>query len=160
MSGPCEQHTTVNSSLSGQELLKSCVNSVGFKKSSTMNKKLDQRKYPRFQVRTGVGAAVGKTKIGTIANISRGGLALSCFDIMGEDEKGQRGSTELSIVHEEGFSLKKVPCKILGECSSTQNVFGSSINQCNIQFSELTPEQKSQIEKFLDQFTNKTLISQ
>jgi hypothetical protein len=125
-----------------------------------MKKKLEQRKYPRFRVRTGVGVAVGETKIGTIANISRGGLALSCFDCMGEDEKGQQGSTELSIVHEEGFSIEKVPCKILGECSSTKNVFDSSINQCHIQFSELTPEQKSQLENLLDHFTDKLIISQ
>jgi hypothetical protein len=103
-----------------------------------MKKQTEQRTYPRFQVRTGVGAALGETKIGTIANISRGGLALNCFDCRGEDEKGWRGPPELSIVHEEGFSLKNVPCKIFGECSPTQNVFGSSINQCHTQFSELT----------------------
>ena len=125
-----------------------------------MKKQPDQRTYRRFQVRTGVGAALGESKIGTIANISKGGLALSCFDCRGEDAKGWRGPSELSIVHEEGFSLENVPCKIIGECSSTQNVFSSSINQCHIQFSELTPEQKSQLEDFLDYFTDKHINSQ
>jgi hypothetical protein len=125
-----------------------------------MKKQAEQRTYPRFQVRTGVGAALGESKIGTIANISRGGLALNCFDCRCEDEKGWRGPPELSIVHEEGFSLKNVPCKILGECSPTQNVFGSSINQCHIQFSELSPEQKSRLEDFLDYFTDKPITNQ
>jgi len=125
-----------------------------------MKKQTEQRTYLRFQVRTGVGAALGETKIGTIANISRGGLALSCFDCGGEDEKDWRDPSELSIVHEEGFSLKNVPCKILGVCSPTQNLIGSSINQCHIQFGELTPEQKSQLENFLDYFTDKPITSQ
>jgi len=123
-------------------------------------KQPDQRAYPRFQVRTGVGAALGETKIGTIINISRGGLSLSCFNCNGLNEKGRQCTQELSILHENGFSLKNVPCKILGECSSTQNTFDQSIKQCHIQFSELTPEQKSQLEKFLDYFTDKPITSQ
>ena len=125
-----------------------------------MKKQPDQRTHPRFQVRIGVGAALGETKIGAITNISRGGLALSCFDFRGEDEKGWRGPPELSIVHEEGFSLKNVPCKILGDCSPSQVFFDSNINQCHIQFGELTPEQKSQLENFLDYFTDKPITSQ
>ena len=120
----------------------------------------DQRAYPRFKARTGVSAALGETKIGTIAGIGRDGLVLSCFAINDQDEQGRRGSPKFSIFHDDGFSLKNVPCNILGECSQIQNVFGSSIKQCHIQFNELTPEQKSLLEKFLDHFTDKPFRSQ
>ena len=123
-------------------------------------KQPEQREYYGFQVRSGVSAALGETKIGTIANISRDGLILSCFDINDQDEKGRRGSPKLSIFHDNGFSLKNVPCKILGERSQTQNVLGSSIKQYHIQFKELTQEQKSLLEKFLDHFTDKPFTSQ
>jgi hypothetical protein len=126
-----------------------------------MKKQPEQRTHPRFQVRTGVGAALGETKIGAIINISRGGLALSCFDCNGEDEKGLPGPPELSIVHEEGFLMKNIPCKIIGDCSSSQDFFGTSnVDQCHIQFGELTPEQKSKLENFLDNFTDKPIRSQ
>ena len=125
-----------------------------------VKKQTEQRIYPRFKVRTGVSAALGETKIGTIADIGRDGLVISCFDIHDQDEQGRRGSPKLSIFHDDGFSLKNVPCKILGECYQTQNAFGSSIKKCHIQFKELTPEQKSLLEKFLDHFTDKPFMSQ
>jgi len=128
---------------------------------SLMSKKRPvQRAYPKFQVLSGVSAALGETKIGAIANISRDGLVLNCFDINGQGEKGRRGSPKLSIFHENGFSLENVPCEILEERSQTQNVLGSCINQYHIQFKELTQEQKSQLEIFLNQFTDKQIISQ
>jgi hypothetical protein len=125
-----------------------------------VKKQPDQRAYPRFKVRTGVSTALGETKIGTIADIGRDGLVISCFDLNDQDQQGLRGSSKLSIFHDDGFSLKNIPCKILGECSQIQNVSGSSIKQCHIQFNELTPEQKSQLENFLDHFTDKPFTSQ
>ena len=121
-----------------------------------MEKKIDQRAHRRFQVRIGAGAALNESKMGAITNISRGGLAFSYIDIGGEHEKDRQVRPELSIVHEEGFALENIPCTILGEGSSpSQNLFGSSnINQCHIQFGQLTPEQKSQLENFLDNFTD------
>ena len=120
----------------------------------------DQKTYPRFKVRTGVSAALGESKIGTIADIGGDGLVLRCFDLNGQGEKGRRGSPKLSIFHDDGFSLKDIPCKILEDRSQTQNVSGSCINQYHIQFNELTREQRSQLENFLNHFTDKPITSQ
>ena len=125
-----------------------------------VKKQPDQRAYPRFKVRPGVSAALGETKIGTIADIGGDGLVLRCFDLNGQGEQGRRGSPKLSIFHDDGFSLKDIPCKILEKRSQTQNVPGSCINQYHIKFKELTPEQKSLLEKFLDHFTDKPFRSQ
>jgi hypothetical protein len=121
-----------------------------------MKKKADQREHNRFKVRTGAGAALNESKIGAIANISRGGLALTYIDLGDEDKKGRQGPPQISIVHEDGFSLENVPCKILGEDGSpSQNLYSSvNINQCRIQFGQLTPEQKAQLENFLNYFTD------
>ena len=127
-----------------------------------MQERTKQRKQRLFHVRTGVGAALGETKLGTITTISRSGLTVSCFDFSVEGEKGRSGppdSTELSIIHEDGFALHNVPCKILEEnCSPSQNYFDSlNINQCCLQFGQLTTAQKSQLEYFLDYFTDKPI---
>jgi len=121
-----------------------------------MKKKADQRVHRRFKVRTGAGAALNESKIGAIANISRGGLSLSYIDLGDENKKDVQAAPQLSIVHEEGFSLENVPCKILEENNSTtQNLYSSvNINQCRIQFGQLTPEQNAQLENFLNHFTD------
>ena len=70
-------------------------------------KQAEQRANRHFHVLPGVGAALGETKLGTITAISRSGLTLSYFDFSVEGEKGRSGppdSTELSIVHEDGFA--------------------------------------------------------
>lgn len=127
-----------------------------------MKKQTDQRKHCRFKVRTGVGAALNESKMGAIANISRGGLALSYIDLGSEDNKGPQGPPQISIVHEDGFSLENVPCRILGEDSFTPpNLYSSiNINQCRIQFGQLTPEQKAKLENFLNYFTDSPIPKQ
>jgi len=127
-----------------------------------MKERTKQRKQRWFHVQTGVGAALGETQLGTIATISRSGLTVSCFDFSVEGEKDRSGlpdSAELSIIHEDGFALHNVPCIILEEnCSPSQNYFDSlNINQCRLQFGQLTKAQKSQLEYFLDYFTDKPI---
>jgi len=121
-----------------------------------MNKKADQRAHRRFKVRTGAGAALDESKIGAITNISRGGLSLSYIDLGGEEIKDHQDPPQLSIVHEEGFSLENVPCKILEEdTSASQNLYSSvNISQCRIQFGRLTPGQKELLENFLNHYTD------
>jgi hypothetical protein len=127
-----------------------------------MKKKADQREHHRFKVQTGAGAALNESKMGAIANISRGGLALNYIDLGGEDKKGRPDLPRISIVHEDGFSLENVPCKILDEDNSTSPYRYSSvnINHCRIQFGQLTPEQKAQLENFLNYFTDSPVPKQ
>ena len=127
-----------------------------------MGKKDDQREHHRFKVRTGAGAVLNESKFGAIANISRGGLALSYIDLGSEDKKGRQGPAQLSIVHEDGFSLENVPCQILGEDRSpSQNLYSSvNINQCRLKFGQLSPEQKAKLENFLNYFTDSPIPKQ
>lgn len=130
-----------------------------------MEQQNDQRAHRRYQVQTGVGAALCETKIGTITTISRGGVTLSYIDISEKAEKSRSGpsdSVELSIIHDDGFSLNNVPCKILEQgCSPSQNYFGTlNMYQCHLQFGQLTKEQKSQLEYFFDYFTDRPITRQ
>jgi hypothetical protein len=127
-----------------------------------MEKETDKREHHRFQVRIGVGAALNERKVGAIANISRGGLALNYIDLNGEDKNVHQGPSELNILHDDGFSLKNLPCQIIGVYKNPSHCSYSSlsINLCHIQFGRLTAEQKSQLEKFLDLYTDKPFTSQ
>jgi hypothetical protein len=127
-----------------------------------MEKETDKREHHRFQVRIGVGAALNERKVGAIANISRGGLALDYIDLNGRNINVPQGPSELSVVHDEGFSLTNVACQIIGvDKNPSHSPYGSlSINQCHIQFGRLTAEQKSLLEKFLNHFTDKPLMNQ
>jgi hypothetical protein len=126
---------------------------------SKMKERIKDRKQRRFHVQTGVGAALGETKLGTVTTINKSGLTLSYLDFDDEGEKGRPGAELLTIIHDGGFSLHNIPCKILEQdYSPSQNYSGSlNINQCRLQFGRLTPAQISQLENFLDYFTDRPI---
>jgi hypothetical protein len=118
-----------------------------------------QRKQRWFHVRTGVGAALGETTIGTITTINGSGLTLSCFDFNDECKKGRPGSARLTIIHEDGFELHNLPCIVLEEDYSPPHNYSGflNINQCRLRFGQLTKAQKSQLEYFFDYFTDRPI---
>lgn len=124
-----------------------------------MKKQPDHREQPRYHVRTGVGAALDKSILGTIISINNDGFTLSCFDARSEDEKYQPDPLQLSIAHEDEFLLENIPCKIVGEDCPRSHTFSGpvTINQYHVEFAQLTSEQKSRLEYFLDYFTDKRI---
>lgn len=120
-----------------------------------MNQKINRRKYHRSQVGTGAIAALDDSKIGTIENISRGGLA---FRYIGfeheEDEILIKESQQVSIVNQAGLALHNIPCQVISVDASPPEYPFSSIRklQCRLQFVHLTPKQKSQLDYFIAHF--------
>ncbi len=119
-----------------------------------MMKQVDQRKHPRLLVAYGAVAALTESKLGKISDISRGGLAFSYIDFEDEDYVAACGSPEVSIIHDPGFSLLDVPCKVINDdCSPPEHQHGFlKMNKCRLQFYQLTPDQEAQIEYFIENF--------
>ena len=118
-----------------------------------MMNQVDQRKHPRFLVAYGAVAALTESKLGKISDISRGGLAFSYIDYEDEDDVAARKSSEVSIVHDPGFSLLDVPCKVIKDDYYPPDHHGLlKMNKCRIQFYQLTPDQEAQLDYFIVNF--------
>ena len=123
-----------------------------------MGKHAERRKHQRFQVENVAVATLGKSKVGIITDISKGGLAFRYIGFDQEDEGVFKGSQKVSIVHEgTGFSLLDVPCVMIRNYSTLHEYYQSSLNmnRCCLQFDRLTPAQKSLLDNFILHFTDK-----
>jgi len=119
-----------------------------------MMHQVDQRKQPRFLVAYGAVAVLTESKLGKISDISRGGLSFSYIDYEDEDDVAAKKSSEVSIVHDPGFSLLNVPCKVIkDDYSPPDQLYGFfKMNKCRIQFYQLTPDQEAQLVYFIANF--------
>ena len=91
-------------------------------------------------------------------DISRAGLAFRYIDFNQGDGESNN-STEVNIVHDsEGFSLLDVPCTIIREQYQLPGFYISSLkmNKCCLRFGPLTPNQESQLEYFIANFTDRS----
>ena len=128
-----------------------------------MKQQINRRKYHRSHVGTGAIAALDDTKIGTIENISRGGLAFRYIGFEDEEEEFLvKESPLVSIVNHAGLSLHNVPCKVVAVVTSPPEYPFSSIRKirCHLQFVHLTPEQKSQLDYFIAYFFEFPAVTQ
>ena len=115
---------------------------------------MDQRKHKRFRAKEGA-FAFPQDHIcdgGPIIDIGPGGLSFSYID------RGKRstGSFELVVLHaDHGFCLKKIAVKSVSDFTLvSENPFSSvPVRRCNVQFEELTPSQKSQLQYFIRNHT-------
>lgn len=119
----------------------------------------NRRNYHRFKVRAGAIAALDDTKLGTITDISRSGLAFRYIDFGYEEEEDLNDLLEVSIVNDAGFALHNVPCKVIKDDYSLPEYPFSSLrmNKCRLQFVQLTAEQQSQLDYFIANFAKKTV---
>ncbi len=75
-----------------------------------MGKHTERRKHPRFKLENVAVATLGKSKVGIITEISKGGLAFRYIGFDQEDEEVFKGSQKVSIVHEgTGFLCSMSP---------------------------------------------------
>lgn len=121
-----------------------------------MGKHTERRKHPRFQVENVAVATLGKSKVGIITEISKGGLAFRYIGFDQVEEEVFKGSQKVSIVHEgTGFSLLDVLCTMIRNYSTLHEYYQSSLrmNRCCLQFGWLSPAQKSQLDNFIYHFT-------
>ena len=120
-----------------------------------MRKQKERRKHPRFQVEDVAVAILGKSKFGIITDISQGGLAFRYIGFDQEDEELFSGLLEVRTFSDVAeFSLLDVPCAIIRKQTTRSEYYLStlSMQKCCIQFGCLSPEQKSQLEYFIDLF--------
>ena len=124
-----------------------------------MEQEINRRNCHRFQVRAGAIAALNDSKLGTITDISRTGLAFRYIDFGSEEEEDLRELQEVSIVNDAGFALHNVPCKIIKDDYSLPEYPFSSLrmNNCRLQFVQLTTEQQSQLDYFIANFAKRSM---
>lgn len=140
---------------------------------------IERRKHQRFKVKRGAVAAMIKTssikeeqaedicmddcsiatapksiKMGQIINISKGGLAF--FYIDGEDEYNKLSDLDILFV-QDSFYLKKVPVNTVWVSHAVSKPSSSLLEskQWGLQFEKLTPQQRSQLDFFLQNYTHK-----
>jgi hypothetical protein len=124
-----------------------------------MKQGADLREYCRYRVRSVAVAAINDSKVGVIMDISRAGLAFRYIDFNHGDGESLSNSTEVNIVHDSaGFSLLDVPCTIIREQYQLPGFYISSLkmNKCCLRFGPLTPNQESQLEYFIANFTDRS----
>jgi len=124
-----------------------------------MKQEVDLREYRRYRVRSVAVAALNDSKVGVILDISRAGLAFRYIDFNQDDGELPKCSTEVSIVHDSAdFSLLDLPCTIIREQYQLPGFYISSLqmNKCCLLFGPLTPNQESQLEYFIANFTDRS----
>jgi hypothetical protein len=124
-----------------------------------MEQQANRRKYRRYQVRAGAIAALNDTKLGTITDISRAGLAFRYIDFGYEEQEDIKDLREVSIVNDAGFALHNVPCKVIKDDYSLPEYPFSSLrmNKCRLQFIQLTAEQQAQLDYFIANFAKRSV---
>ncbi len=110
----------------------------------------DKRKHRRFKIQDDAFAAIRSetSKLGTIENISRGGLAFRHI----ADEEQILGSFEMDIfLRKKKYYIKSVPFRAISDSYIDDHVPFSTLtmSQCRGQFGELTHDQMSMLDYFL-----------
>jgi len=126
-----------------------------------MMEKTNRRKHHRSPVKAGAIAALNDTKLGSIADISSGGLAFRYIGFAHEDNDFSVSESPLvSIVNNDGSAMHNIPCKIVEVDTSPPDYPFCSLRrmQCRLQFTRLPPQQKSQLENFVAQFMERTKV--
>ena len=113
-------------------------------------KMVERRKHQRFRVREGVFVVLGpdSNKIGTIMDISMGGLAYNYLeDLFDEEDK----FSELNIFFaEESLYLKKIKFQVVADQQPPKIPFSSiNLRRCGVRFDNLNPSQTSELEHFI-----------
>jgi len=110
--------------------------------------RIERRKHPRIELRS-VTLAFNDSTFGEVIDIGRGGLAL--HTVGGGSESDPQ---ELSLLTGDGnFFWNNVSCKIVSDVEADREKAGNyvkKIRRQGIQFEELTPEQQSQLQEFIN----------
>ena len=119
----------------------------------------DLREHRRYQVKSVAVASLNDTEVGVIMDISRAGLAFRYIDFNYSDGIQVHTPTEVDIVHNSnGFSLLGLPCTVIRVHYQLPGFYISSLkmNKCCLRFGILDPDQESQLDYFIDNFTDRS----
>lgn len=120
---------------------------------TTTNERVERRKHKRFQVDNGAFVILGShhDKSGRIIDISMGGLAFRYLTPV----KRPNGSYLAIVLPETNFYLDEVPAKTISDFELADKLPTNSmtVRRCGVQFVNLTDNQQSQIEFFINNYT-------
>ncbi len=114
----------------------------------------ERRRFKRFRVQEGAFAALRPhfTKLGQIIDTGEGGLS---FRYVAIDTWAEEGS-ELDIVFAgSAVYLEKLPVRVVSDIPMPkESPFGTFVTRrLSVQFGELSPRQRSQLDQFLNEHT-------
>jgi hypothetical protein len=119
----------------------------------------EPREYVRFLAKNNAYISLGRgfTRVGTIKDVSLGGVA---FEYVIIEDLDQKHTQQLDIfVSGNGFNLSNVPCTIVYDISlgtlNSNYTFSTLIisKRCGVKFCEVTEEQTVQLKFFLENHT-------
>jgi hypothetical protein len=111
------------------------------------NQPVERRKHRRFEIPVGAFIVLGpdSTKVGRITDISMGGLAFRHVD----KKEPSDGLHELDMFHiHTDFCLKHVPFDTVWDAEEAPGGF-MTISGSGLRFRQLTDNQKSQLQRFI-----------
>lgn len=115
---------------------------------------MKKRKHNRFKVKeeTYVALMNDTIKVGQIINISKGGLA---FSYIAKDTDIQGWHKMNIFLSGNNFCLKEIPFRAISDFLIENDILFSTVlmRQCGGQFGELTPDQKMQLDYFIENHT-------
>ncbi|MBW2514245.1 MAG: PilZ domain-containing protein [Deltaproteobacteria bacterium] len=116
----------------------------------------ERRQYKRFKAAPGTYAVLGTeatSKLGQIKNISMGGLA---FKYLADEARDDDADKLDIIIRQNGFYVKHIAIRTVSDFElALENAFSTVIlRQQGVQFSDLTSEQRSQLEYILKHYTS------
>ena len=109
----------------------------------------DPEKHKRFLVPKDSFVVLGPhfNKVGRIIDIGMDGLR---FGYVASKELSYKSFEVDIFLSNTDFYLERVPCEMISEARIPRSPFGPlSIRKCTVQFGELTPNQMSQLEYFI-----------
>ena len=114
---------------------------------------VERRKHKRFRTPKGLFAVLkpGYSKVGSVVDMSTKGLAFRYVD----REELPNGTDMDIFMIGNGFRLGKVPVKTIADVEVVQGTpyYSITIRRCGVQFEELPPEQKCELESFIQNHT-------
>jgi hypothetical protein len=115
----------------------------------------ERRKYKRFKAAPGTYAVLGAeaSKLGQIKDISMGGLA---FRYLANEARADNADKLGIVIRRNSFYVNNISIRTVSDFElARENAFSTVIvRQQGVQFSELTPEQRSQLEYILKYHTS------
>jgi hypothetical protein len=113
---------------------------------------VERRKRKRFKAPKGLFAVLkpGYTKVGSVVDMSTRGLAFRYVD----REEPPNGTDIDIFMIGHGFCLGRAPVKTISDVEVVRGTpdYSVTIRRCGVQFGELTPDQKSELESFVQNY--------
>jgi hypothetical protein len=109
----------------------------------------EKRRYARYIIKGRAVAILSPNNFipYQILDISRNGLAFSYGSECWNDEV-----LELELLEgEKNFCLDKIPIRIISDCALDES--SKDLRRCGVQFGELSPGQKAQLDYFIQKYT-------